>query len=80
MTGTQDFIRIRMGVGDKPKAYDLADYVLGHFTDEEREVIDAAVISATEAIRMILTDGVDMAMNRFNRKKEQAAEDPDTPA
>ena len=76
----QDFIRIRMGVGDKPKAYDLADYVLGHFTDEEREVIDAAVISATEAIRMILTDGVDMAMNRFNRKKEQAAEDPDTPA
>ncbi len=77
---TQDFIRIRMGVGDKPKAYDLADYVLGHFTDEEREVIDAAVISATEAIRMILTDGVDMAMNRFNRKKEQAAEDPDTPA
>ena len=72
---TQDFIRIRMGVGDKPKQYDLADYVLGHFTKEEREVVDEAVIRATEAIHMILTDGVDQAMNRFNRKKEQAAEE-----
>ncbi|MBR3643202.1 MAG: aminoacyl-tRNA hydrolase [Lachnospiraceae bacterium] len=72
---TQDFIRIRMGVGDKPKQYDLADYVLGHFTKEEREVVDEAVIRATEAIHIILTDGVDQAMNRFNRKKEQAAEE-----
>lgn len=72
---TQDFIRIRMGVGDKPKQYDLADYVLGHFTKEERKVVDEAVIRATEAIHMILTDGVDQAMNRFNRKKEQAAEE-----
>ncbi len=72
---TQDFIRIRMGVGEKPKQYDLADYVLGHFTKEEREVVDEAVIRATEAIHMILTDGVDQAMNRFNRKKEQAAEE-----
>ncbi|MCR5269086.1 MAG: aminoacyl-tRNA hydrolase [Lachnospiraceae bacterium] len=72
---TQDFIRIRMGVGDKPKQYDLADYVLGHFTKEEREVVDEAVIRATEAIHMILTDGVDQAMNRFNRKKEQAEEE-----
>ena len=72
---TQDFIRIRMGVGDKPKQYDLADYVLGHFTKEEREVVDEAVIRATEAIHIILTNGVDQAMNRFNRKKEQAAEE-----
>ena len=73
--GHDQFMRVKMGVGEKPKGYDLADYVLGHFTKEEREVVDEAVIRATEAIHMILTDGVDQAMNRFNRKKEQAEEE-----
>ena len=68
--GTQDFSRIRVGVGAKPKEYDLADYVLGHFTNEEREVIDKAIIDATEAIKIILTDGPDKAMNKYNRKSE----------
>ncbi|MBO4901768.1 MAG: aminoacyl-tRNA hydrolase [Lachnospiraceae bacterium] len=71
---TQDFIRVRMGVGEKPKAYDLADYVLGHFTKEEREVMDDAIIRATEAVHMILKDGVQAAMNQYNRKTEQAEE------
>ena len=68
---TQDFIRIRMGVGEKPKQYDLADYVLGHFTDEERKVVDEAIIQATEAVRTILTEGVEKAMNTYNRKVGQ---------
>lgn len=67
---TQDFVRIRVGVGAKPKEYDLADYVLGHFTKEEREVVDGAIIRATEAIGVILSDGVDSAMNLYNRKTE----------
>lgn len=68
---TEEFIRVRMGVGEKPKMYDLADYVLGHFTKEEREVVDQAIIRATEAIRVIITEGVDKAMNLYNRKTEQ---------
>ena len=67
---SQDFTRIRIGVGEKPKMFDLADYVLGHFTKEERDVIDTAIIRATEAIRMILSESVDAAMNRFNRKED----------
>ena len=48
--------RVRMGVGEKPKNYDLADYVLGHFPVEERKVMDDATKTAAEAIRMIITE------------------------
>ncbi len=65
---TMQFVRIRIGVGAKPKEYDLADYVLGHFTNEERSLIDAAIIRATEAIKTILTEGADQAMSLYNRK------------
>ena len=64
--GHDQFCRIKMGVGEKPKGYDLADYVLGHFTGAERKAMDEAVERATEAIRAIITDGPDAAMNRFN--------------
>lgn len=66
--GHDEFIRVRMGVGQKPQQYDLADYVLGHFTKDERKTMDEAAADAVEAIRVILTEGVDAAMNRFNRK------------
>lgn len=69
--GTENFIRIRMGVGAKPKGYDLADYVLGHFSADERELMDESIIRATEAIRVIIEDGVDMAMNQFNGSREK---------
>ena len=68
--GHEEFMRIKMGVGEKPKGYDLADYVLGHFKDEERKIMDDAAKRAVEAIRMIMGDGPDAAMNQFNRKNE----------
>lgn len=61
------FIRVKMGVGEKPKGYDLADYVLGHFTGQERKVMDEAAERAADAIRTIISDGPDKAMNQFNR-------------
>jgi len=67
---TENFMRIRMGVGEKPKGYDLADYVLGHFSGAERDMMDKASIEATEAIRSILNDGIDIAMGKYNRKNE----------
>lgn len=67
--GHDEFCRIKMGVGEKPKGYDLADYVLGHFTQDERKIMDEAAKEACEAIRMILSDDIDKAMNRFNAKK-----------
>lgn len=69
--GTNQFMRVRIGVGEKPKGYDLADYVLGHFSKTERETIDEAIINATEAVRCILTSGIEEAMNIFNKKKKE---------
>ena len=57
-----------MGVGEKPKTYDLADWVLGHFNKEERAAIDEASEKAVQAVRLMLTEGTDAAMNVFNRK------------
>ena len=65
-------MRVKMGVGEKPKGYDLADYVLGHFTKEERAVMDKAAERATDAIRMMITQDADTAMNEYNRKQENA--------
>ncbi|MBT9779910.1 aminoacyl-tRNA hydrolase [Clostridium sp. MCC353] len=67
--GTQEFPRIRVGVGEKPKGMDLADYVLGHFSKEESEVMEEAFKQAAEAACLLITDGPDAAMNHFNAKK-----------
>lgn len=66
--GTQDFQRVKVGVGEKPKAYDLADYVLGHFSKEDREGMQEGYKQAIEAVELILADQMDEAMNRFNKK------------
>lgn len=66
--GHESFIRIKMGVGEKPEGYDLADYVLGHFTFQERKVMDEATARAADAVRAILAKGPDAAMNEFNGK------------
>ncbi len=69
--GHDTFMRVKMGVGEKPKGYDLADYVLGHFTSDERKVMNDAAKTATEAIRMMMAGDVDKAMNQFNTKSTQ---------
>ena len=66
--GHDSFIRVKMGVGEKPQGYDLADYVLGHFTSQERKVMDQAAERAAEALCAIIARGTDAAMNEFNGK------------
>ena len=66
--GTDAFMRVKMGVGEKPKGYDLADYVLGHFTGDERKIMDEAAKSAEEAVRLMMQGDTDTAMNKFNTK------------
>lgn len=73
--GTQNFQRIRMGVGNKPQGYDLADYVLGHFTQADRKIMDESVSLAVEAVETVLQDGPDAAMNRYNQKRTAAERD-----
>lgn len=66
--GHDSFIRIRVGVGEKPAGWDLADYVLGRFSGPEQERMDEAAETAADAIRCIVEEGVDAAMNRYNKK------------
>lgn len=65
---TQEFTRIRVGVGEKPERWDLADYVLGRFPKEEEPLIREALERVSKACQCIITDGVDTAMNRYNQK------------
>ena len=67
--GTEVFPRVKVGVGQKPRQYDLADYVLGRFSQVERPVMEDAFEEAAEAAIAVVEDGIDAAMNRFNRKK-----------
>ena len=69
--GTQIFPRIKVGVGEKPKGYDLADYVLGHFSKSEREMMDEGYDNAVRAAELILSGQLNEAMNEFNRKKKE---------
>lgn len=68
--GGQKFPRVKVGVGEKPAGYDLADYVLGHFSKEDQQMMDKAFGEAGEAVVSIMTEGIDTAMNKFNGKKE----------
>ena len=69
--GTQEFTRIKIGVGEKPAKMDLADYVLGHFTKEERELMDEASIHALKAVEIIISQSIEDAMNTFNKKNSK---------
>lgn len=68
--GTQNFMRLKIGVGEKPKKYDLADYVLGHFSKNDKAEVYEAYQEAVEAIELILQDEADKAMNLYNKKVE----------
>ena len=68
--GTQVFPRIRVGVGEKPSRYDLADYVLGHFSKAEKELMDEGYDHAVKAVGMILSGRIGDAMSEYNRKKK----------
>ena len=65
--GTDQFPRVRVGVGEKPHPdYDMADWVLGKFQGEDKKAIDGAVKRAADAVECFLKEGPDRAMNRFN--------------
>lgn len=66
--GNSVFPRIKVGVGEKPEHYDLADYVTGHFTKAEREYMEAGYVRAAEAASMIVRGEIEAAMNEYNKK------------
>ena len=69
--GGQVFPRVKVGVGEKPSKYDLADYVLGHFSKEEEKIMAESRKTAVKAIETILAEDIDKAMNLYNSKKNK---------
>lgn len=69
--GTQNFMRVKVGVGEKPKGWDLADYVLGRFEACDRKKVEEAILDAVTATEMILQGEIDQAMNDFNGRKQE---------
>ena len=70
LLGTQEFPRIKVGVGEKPPRMDLKDYVLSRFSKGEKELMEQAFQEAALAAVMMITEGADRAMNHFNTKKK----------
>jgi PTH1 family peptidyl-tRNA hydrolase len=67
VTGTDDFPRLRIGVGRPPAGSDPIQHVLGRFRPDERELIEAAVNRAADAVEAIQREGLDKAMETYNR-------------
>ncbi|MEE1243860.1 aminoacyl-tRNA hydrolase [Frisingicoccus sp.] len=70
--GTQEFPRIKVGIGEKPEGWDLADYVLSKYSKEEQKALDEASEGVIGAVKLIVMDDIDGAMNQYNAKKRDA--------
>jgi DUF1680 family protein len=67
LTGSEDFARIKLGVGAKPnKNMDLADWVLSKFRPEERKEMELSAANAYECLKLMVNDKTDEAMNKYN--------------
>lgn len=67
--GTQEFPRIKVGIGNKPEGWDLADYVLSKYSKAEQEALKEASDDVIGAVRLMIMDDIDAAMNRYNAKR-----------
>ncbi|RPH94055.1 aminoacyl-tRNA hydrolase [candidate division KSB1 bacterium] len=67
--GTEDFARLRIGVGGGEPGADVARHVLNRFPPEVREIVNPVLDQAVDAVECYLHDGLEIAMNRFNTKR-----------
>ena len=66
------FPRIRIGIGPSSPGVDSADFVLADFQEEEKPILEDCLAKAEDAVELIVSDGIEMAMNRFNSKENDA--------
>jgi PTH1 family peptidyl-tRNA hydrolase len=78
--GTDQFARVRVGVGRGDPRRELKDHVLGRVPPDLRDALETAVTAASEAAELFVTDSLAEVMNRFNRRQERVVEDGDTGA
>ena len=63
---SQEFVRVRIGIGKPPSKERGADHVLSRLPKAERELLDLAIVKAADAVEVLLADGSDAAMRQFN--------------
>lgn len=71
--GSESFPRLRVGIGRPPEGWTVTDYVLGKFSERERETFEAATTRAAHAVISFVTDGMDRTMSQFNGEPETAS-------
>ncbi len=64
---SDNFPRVRIGVGRPPEGWELVDYVLGRFNEDDRKIVSESVKKASEAVASIIKSGVEAAMNTYNK-------------
>jgi PTH1 family peptidyl-tRNA hydrolase len=67
-----DFLRVRLGIGRPPGRMPTAAYVLQDFGQDEQEIVAIMLAEAADAVRSILRDGIDNAMNQHNKRPNSA--------
>jgi PTH1 family peptidyl-tRNA hydrolase len=70
LLGTEEFARLRVGVGRGDARRDLADHVLATFDPDERTIVAETVGRAADAVELFMAEGIDAVMNRYNRKED----------
>lgn len=74
MLQTEDFARIRIGIGKPEHANDMINYVIGRISEDEMAKLEPGIENAKNAVVDILSNGIDIAMNKFNLKKQKEEE------
>jgi PTH1 family peptidyl-tRNA hydrolase len=71
MMGGNNFLRLKVGIGRPPKGMDPAEYVLSGFEEIERQNLDEIVSQAAESVAVTLLEGLEEAMNRYQKKRTE---------
>ncbi len=64
---TENFPRLRLGIGPLPDDLSVVDFVLGEFKKEQHKVVDEMIMTASEAAKFVISDGIDEAMKKYNK-------------
>ena len=68
--GTDGFARLRLGIGSPPPSIEWSEFVLLPFLEEERPRVEEMLVMAADALETVVTEGIDEAMQRYNRRAE----------
>ncbi|MBD3183576.1 aminoacyl-tRNA hydrolase [Candidatus Poribacteria bacterium] len=68
--GSKDFPRLRIGIGSPPHGMDVMKYVLGRFSPDERATIEESKLMALKALKVMIHEGIEPAMTRFNGRRD----------